>query len=280
MQLAMVAEKMPSDRTADLDQKFLLAELQEKIAPADIGEFNRQAQELLKSQIDENQKVLGGKKEKLRQDSNPIFERAQKYQQVVETIAAVLPDEYGINNSNPQIQIVDTPQQKMISISVDNREIYRAETVEDSKWQEQINLLSDRQIDKLNRLPQNTEEVVQEYAGRRLASHLAQHMGANNQNQFLWKSTFKDGRQAAYLVNLVSRSREGIVIAVKDNGGLQVFKSEIANNGSVDVLENNIPQAHLKNFAEWVNKNQHQQVDQLKKQNESQTQKQNPVLRR
>ena len=254
-ELLTTASTIPISEIANNNnhQKLLVEEFKKKLTPADIPEFTRQAQKFFKAQIDEIEQLPSKKKEEHLTDSNLIFERAQIYLKTVRSMLDRLPSDYGINdNSNFQIDLEDTPNFKTISISFGDRQLYKAQTLENGKWQEQINLLNDRQQDKLNHLPQNEEEVMREFAGRKVGSFFAEYMNRTNQHNFNWTSNIENGKPIVYSVSISNRSKHGITISVTDSSGKGVFKSQIANSGSINVEINRIPASDLKHLANYI----------------------------
>ena len=271
------ANEIPVSEIATHDQKLLVAQLQKQIAPKDIFAFGFQAQKLLQNRKDEIEKLPNKTKEESFKDFNSIFEKVKKYLDTIGEMIDSLPDDYGIGTDfNPQIELLATPQQKTVSIVIDKRELYRAQTNQDGKWLEQMDLLSDRERNHLDRLPQNAEEVTRELAARKLSSLVARQLSTNKRREFTWTVSTEEGKKIIYAFNFASKSRQGITIVAKNREDREVFKSEIANNGIVNVLRNEIPTAHLETFAKW----QIEQKSNKNQINEINDKKQNPKIRR
>lgn len=263
------ADETSVGELVDSNSKLLVEKLREEITSAKIPKFVSQAQQFLKAKVDAIEPAPSGEQQETLADSNSIFERFKNYLHLIDSLTEKdTVREYTIDsNSNPQYRLIDTDEHKLISVSIGDRELYRAQTVESGRWQVQTNHLSDRTLNSINRLPQTKEEGYREYAGRKLAPYLAQHMSANNVEKFSWCSAVENGKKIYHQVRISAKTVEGIELVVKDQSNREIFKSKITNDSRVDILQNEIPLSHLELF---IKRYEHEQKN-SKNQQKSET---------
>ena len=236
--------KIPLSAIGDA-KNLPIEELKEKLTAKDIPQFTVQAQKILDQQLLDIRKLPSKKKDESLKDSNPIFDRLQAYIKTVESMVENLPPEYGISNSSGlQVNLEDIQELKSISVSVNDREVYRAKT-EGGKWREEVNTLDERSRKTIERLPQNEEEVVKELFGRKAAVLFANHMNQINKEQFKWTARIENGKPIDYWVSISNKTKQGITISASNSANKKIFESEISNSGLVSVVNNKIPTTDL-----------------------------------
>ncbi len=277
-EIVVTADKIPVTELIDEDQKLLVEKLRDEITSAEIPEFASQAQKFLKAQVNAIELATTRKQKETLANSNSIFERVKNYLHSVDSLIETdTAQEYTIDsNSNPQYTLIDRDANKLISVSIGGRELYRAQTLENGRWQVQIDHLSDRNKEVIARLPQTKEEAYREYAGRKLAPYLARHMSANNVEQFSWCSAVENGQKILHQVRISAKTKKGIELIAKDQSNREVFRSKITNDNQVVVVQNKISLSHLELF---IKRYEHEQKNSTTRQ-KNETNNHNSKLKR